>query len=180
MKPVTGFIADNGKFFENSDECAKYEQYVNLRKIIASVRPQDHGIQNTGNGHDNLAKFIEELIEGYPEAIMAIAERNLFPPQPAVEMPSLDQLTEIKPEPEVAMAIEAEAEEAITAFEPTHTIISSGERVMMRDLIDADRAEVEGIDGDIKSVEYSDLNRIPNFIRKPERSPLAEAMRQLD
>ncbi|CAL9966373.1 hypothetical protein VPHD507_0114 [Vibrio phage D507] len=181
MKPVTGFLADNGKFFEDETEYTKYEQYINLRKIIASARPQDHGIKNTGNAHENLTKFIEELIEGYPEAVMAIAERSLLPqqPQPAVEMPSIDQLTETKPEPEVTMAVEAEAE-AITAFDPTHTIISSGERVMIRDRIDANHAEVEKVDGDIRAVSYSNLKRIPSLLRTPQRSPLAEAMSQLD
>ncbi|CAL9987613.1 hypothetical protein VPHK356_0111 [Vibrio phage K356] len=169
MKQVTGYLADNGKFFEEETECAKYEQYINLRKIIASARPQDHGIKNTGNAHENLTKFIEELIEGYPEAVMAIAERSLLPPQPAVEMPSLDQLTETKPEPEVVMAVEAEAE-ALPPFEPTHTIISSGERVVLRfrhgetraEVESVDRAKVECIDGDIKTVPYSDLKRIPS------------------
>ncbi|CAM0019103.1 hypothetical protein VPHK397_0113 [Vibrio phage K397] len=179
MKQVTGFLADNGKFFEDETECAKYEQYINLRKVIASARPQDHGIKNTGNAHENLTKFIEELIEGYPEAVMAIAERSLLPPQSAVAMPSLDQLVDVKPEPEVAMAVEAEAE-AITAFDPTHTIISSGERVMVRDRIDANHAEVEKVDGDIRAVSYSNLKRIPSLLRTPQRSPLAEAMSQLD
>ncbi|AUR97804.1 hypothetical protein NVP1244A_102 [Vibrio phage 1.244.A._10N.261.54.C3] len=76
MKPVSGFLADNGKFFEDETECVNYEQFINLRKTVTDMRPQQHGLSGTGNANDTLTKFIEELITGYPEMIIAMAERH--------------------------------------------------------------------------------------------------------
>ncbi|QZI90333.1 hypothetical protein MYOV003v1_p0009 [Vibrio phage 207E48.1] len=85
MKPVSGFLADNGKFFEDEVECVNYEQYIGLRRIITHMRPQHHGLSGTGNANETLTKFIEELITGYPEMVIAMAERHTVKAKPKFE-----------------------------------------------------------------------------------------------
>ncbi|CAL9989266.1 hypothetical protein VPHK469_0134 [Vibrio phage K469] len=85
MKPVTGFLTDDGEFFESEAEAIAHEDRYRISNVIDSLNPKSYGIPCAQNS-DHVVAFVMDLLTGYPELAIEVAQKHIVIATPQPDM----------------------------------------------------------------------------------------------